>query len=212
MKQFVLSAFLWAVTAFSMNSQAQSSLSNFFSNLFGSSQNNTVTTVTSVFNHLIGNTTVTSTSLVGTWTYSQPAVAFESQNLLGKAGGAVTANVLEKKLGNALTTYGFKPGNSTLTFNADSTFSMRIKGRTVTGRYSVSKSTLTLRSRLGTTLVTANVAIASNQLQLTFTANKLLTFVKQVAALSTTSTTLNTISQLAGNYSGMQLGLQFKKK
>ena len=203
MKQFVLSAFLWVVTAFSMNSQAQSSLSNFFSNLFGSSQNNTVTTVTSVFNHLIGNHTVTSTSLVGTWAYSQPAVAFESQNLLGKAGGAVTANVLEKKLGNALTTYGFKP---------DSTFSMRIKGRTVTGRYSVSKSTLTLRSRLGTTLVTANVAIASNQLQLTFTANKLLTFVKQVAALSTTSTTLNTISQLAGNYSGMQLGLQFKKK
>ena len=199
MKQIVLSAFLWAVTAFSMNSQAQSSLSNFFSNLFGSSQNNTVTTVTS-------------TSLVGTWAYSQPAVAFESKNLLGKAGGAVTANVLEKKLGNALTTYGFKPGNSTLTFNADSTFSMRIKGRTVTGRYSVSKSTLTLRSRLGTTLVTANVAIASNQLQLTFTANKLLTFVKQVAALSTTSTTLNTISQLAGNYSGMQLGLQFKKK
>ena len=199
MKQFVLSAFLWVVTAFSMNSQAQSSLSNFFSNLFGSSQNNTVTTVTS-------------TSLVGTWTYSPPAVAFESKNLLGKAGGAVTANVLEKKLGNALTTYGFKPGNSTLTFNADSTFSMRIKGRTVTGRYSVSKSTLTLRSRLGTTLVTANVAIASNQLQLTFTANKLLTFVKQVAALSTTSTTLNTISQLAGNYSGMQLGLQFKKK
>lgn len=212
MKQIVLSAFLWAVTAFSMNSQAQSSLSNFFSNLFGSSQNNTVTTVTSVFNHLIGNHTVTSTSLVGTWAYSQPAVAFESQNLLGKAGGAVTANVLEKKLGNALTTYGFKPGNSTLTFNVDSTFSMRIKGRTVTGRYSVSKSTLTLRSRLGTTLVTANVAIASNQLQLTFTANKLLTFVKQVAALSTTSTTLNTISQLAGNYSGMQLGLQFKKK
>ena len=212
MKQIVLSAFLWAVTAFSMNSQAQSSLSNFFSNLFGSSQNNTVTTVTSVFNHLIGNTTVTSTSLVGTWAYSQPAVAFESQNLLGKAGGAVTANVLEKKLGNALTTYGFKPGNYTLTFKADSTFSMRIKGRTVTGRYSVSKSTLTLRSRLGTTLVTANVAIASNQLQLTFTANKLLTFVKQVAALSTTSTTLNTISQLAGNYSGMQLGLQFKKK
>ena len=212
MKQFVLSAFLWVVTAFSMNSQAQSSLSNFFSNLFGSSQNNTVTTVTSVFNHLIGNHTVTSTSLVGTWAYSQPAVAFESQNLLGKAGGAVTANVLEKKLGNALTTYGFKPGNYTLTFNADSTFSMRIKGRTVTGRYSVSKSTLTLRSRLGTTLVTANVAIASNQLQLTFTANKLLTFVKQVAALSTTSTTLNTISQLAGNYSGMQLGLQFKKK
>ena len=212
MKQFVLSAFLWVVTAFSMNSQAQSSLSNFFSNLFGSSQNNTVTTVTSVFNHLIGNHTVTSTSLVGTWTYSQPAVAFESKNLLGKAGGAVTANVLEKKLGNALTTYGFKPGNYTLTFKADSTFSMRIKGRTVTGRYSVSKSTLTLRSRLGTTLVTANVAIASNQLQLTFTANKLLTFVKQVAALSTTSTTLNTISQLAGNYSGMQLGLQFKKK
>ena len=212
MKQFVLSAFLWVVTAFSMNSQAQSSLSNFFSNLFGSSQNNTVTTVTSVFNHLIGNHTVTSTSLVGTWAYSQPAVAFESQNLLGKAGGAVTANVLEKKLGNALTTYGFKPGNYTLTFNADSTFSMRLKGRTVTGRYSVSKSTLTLRSRLGTTLVTANVAIASNQLQLTFTANKLLTFVKQVAALSTTSTTLNTISQLAGNYSGMQLGLQFKKK
>ena len=208
MKQFVLSAFLWVVTAFSMNSQAQSSLSNFFSNLFGSSQNNTVTTVTSVFNHLIGNHTVTSTSLVGTWAYSQPAVAFESQNLLGKAGGAVTANVLEKKLGNTLTTYGFKPGNSALTFNADSTFSMRIKGRTVTGRYSVSKSTLTLRSRLGT----ANVAIASNQLQLTFTANKLLTFVKQVAALSTTSITLNTISQLAGNYSGMQLGLQFKKK
>ena len=45
-----------------------------------------------ILNSLLGSilsSTLTEQSIVGTWTYQQPEVRFESENLLAKAGGEV---------------------------------------------------------------------------------------------------------------------------
>ena len=205
--------------AFSCQGYAQSTLSDVLGNLMssnsGSSKSSSTSTaggvLTSVFNNLIGKKQVSATSLEGTWVYSQPAVAFESENLLSKAGGKVVANTIQTKLGTALTKYGFK-ATSTFTFGSDNSFTVKTNNRTVKGTYSVSGSTITFYTAAKSKVATANVAISGNDLQITFSANKLLTFAKYASALSSTSSTLQLVSKMAGNYTGMQLGVHLKKK
>ncbi len=45
----------------------------------------------------------------GTWTYTGPAIEFESDNLLQKAGGSVAANAAENKLKRTIGKVGIKP-------------------------------------------------------------------------------------------------------
>ena len=112
---------LFFVAMASTETSAQSSLGDILGSIFSSSsdksskkstESSAGDVLTSVFNNIIGTKTVTSKSLVGSWTYSEPAVAFSSQKLLNQAGGAVIANTVQKKLGNSLSKYGFTSGMS----------------------------------------------------------------------------------------------------
>ena len=47
---------------------------------------------------LISKSNLSEADLVGSWQYSAPAVAFQSDNLLQKAGGAAAAGVITEKL------------------------------------------------------------------------------------------------------------------
>lgn len=75
-------------------------------------------------------------SMEGTWTYTGSALAFESDNLLQQAGGAVAASAVEKKLDDFLQRIGIQSGQMSFTFAADSTFQTTIKGKTMKGTYS----------------------------------------------------------------------------
>ncbi|MDE7472029.1 MAG: DUF4923 family protein, partial [Muribaculaceae bacterium] len=81
--------------------------------------------------NLLGKTDVTIADLEGTWDYSKPAVAFQSDNLLKKAGGAAAAGVIEDKLAP----YYEKAGLTSmkLTIAADSTFTMKLKMTSLKG-------------------------------------------------------------------------------
>ena len=213
---------LIAVATIPAQCDAQSSLKNILGNILSSSSNKSTTgtdtknttsadVLSSIFNNVVGTKSISKNNIVGTWTYSEPAVAFSSKNLLSQAGGVIAANTVEKKLGSALTKYGFTSGTSTFIFAADSTFTAKLKNKAVTGKYSISGSTVTFYSKLGVKMATANAAIKSNALQLTFKADKLLSFAQYASTVSANST-LTTISKLAKNYDGMQLGMQFSKK
>ncbi len=210
---------LFFVAMASTETSAQSSLGDILGSIFSSSsdksskkstESSAGDVLTSVFNNIIGTKTVTSKSLAGSWTYSEPAVAFSSQKLLNQAGGAVIANTVQKKLGNSLSKYGFTSGMSKITFVSDSTFTAKLKKKTIKGKYAVSGSTVTFYSGLGVKVATANAAIKGNALQLTFKADKLLKFA-QYASTLTSNSTLSTVAGIAKNYDGMQLGMQFTK-
>ena len=74
-------------------------------------------------------------SMEGTWTFTGSALAFESDNVLQKAGGAVAAAAVEKKLDGFLDKMGIQPGQMSFTFAADSTFQTVVKGKTLKGTY-----------------------------------------------------------------------------
>ena len=207
---------------FTVNAQAQ--LGNLLKNVLGSgtanseqaetTTENKVGGLVSLFQNLIGKDNVDNSSLKGEWIYESPAVAFESSNLLNKAGGKFIANTLENTLQKYLEKIGFTEGKVEMSFDGDSTFQMKIGTQTIEGIYSVNENELSMKRKailLNARPVTANVAVKTDNIQITFKADKLLEFFTNISSM-TSNGTLNLVSKLASGYDGMQLGFQFKRK
>ncbi len=162
---------------------------------------------------LIGTKTVEQSQLTGTWNYSRPAIAFETTDLLNKIGGAVVSTRIENKIAAILSEHGIKAGILSFTFQKDGTFTSKLNNKAITGTYKLNKANITF-NYANKKSVTANIKQSGNSLQLTFTTDKLLEFLKELnseLAKETSSDTLTTISTLLKAYKGMQLGLQFSK-
>ena len=84
MKRFVFWQILIAALLMAPDSQAQS-----LKDLLNKEN------IEKAVNAITGKNTA---SMEGTWTYTGPAIEFESDNLLQKAGGSVAANAAENKL------------------------------------------------------------------------------------------------------------------
>lgn len=155
-----------------------------------------------------------SASIVGTWTYSEPSIEFESSNLLAKAGGSIAANQMVNKLSPYYEKLGIKAGKFTLTFKEDNTCVININGMNQTAKYTYDASAHTLKitgQNLGLSFGTAYATVSSSQLSLTFDSTKLMTLAKSIASASS-DTTVKTISSLAGSFDGMKTGFKFVKK
>lgn len=161
----------------------------------------------SILGSLLGNTTSLQ-SLAGTWTYSNPKVVFESENVLSQIGGQVVSNSIEKKLGDQLSKMGFTAGKSVLVLNTDNTCSLTLGTKTATGTYSYDSSSnkLTMTGALGVGQVTCTVSVVGNELYMLFDADKLLAI---ATSLQTKNT--STLSSLLKNYTGLKLGWAMTK-
>lgn len=172
-----------------------------------------------ILNSLLGSllgSTMTEQTIVGTWTYQQPEVRFESENLLAKAGGEVAAASIEQKLSTYLSKIGISQGATTYTFNEDKTFSIATGSKTIsTGTYTfdASSKTLTMQGSLGLLNQTCTVGMDGTNLCLLFDADKMLTAVNAVGSvLGKANSTLGSITNILGsNYKGMKLGFQMAR-
>lgn len=159
---------------------------------------------------LLGKDKVAAEDLVGTWTYAEPVLVLESDQVLGKIGGAVMAQTAEKKLSSVMEKIGVKPGVVKMTFNADSTYTCDFNGRSLRGTYEVSDTTLTLKKFNFTTLST-NVKKTGNTLQLAVKADKLLTLISTITSLAPEGGLLSSATSLVNNYDGLQIGVKFTR-
>lgn len=159
---------------------------------------------------LLGKDKVTAEDLVGTWTYSEPVLVLESDQVLGKIGGAVMAQTAEKKLSSVMEKIGVKPGVVKMTFNSDGTYTCELNGHTIRGTYEVQDATLTLK-KLNFTALSANVKKTGNSLQLAVQADKLLTLVSSLTSIVPEDGMLSTVTSLFKSYDGMQVGVKFEK-
>jgi len=168
----------------------------------------------SLIGGIIGSFTnqTTANSIVGTWVYSKPAVQFESDNLLAKAGGSVASNTVVNKLEPYYQKVGITSGKFSVTLNSDQTCSYTLGGKTYSGTYTFnsSKNTLSIKGSL-LTFPTAYVSISGSQMALTFDSSKILSIAQSVGSASSNST-VSQISQLSTLYDGMKTGFLFKKK
>ena len=174
-------------------------------------------TVKDVVASVTGGKKLTVENLSGTWVYVNPAVSLEGDDVLKNVAGSLATSELEKKLKENCKKVGIGEGMFSYTFNADSTFICNIKGRSLSGIYSLNAEDKTMTMSFGSKsgklkLLKMNAAVVfmDNQLSLLFEADKLLDFISKLSSLSG-STTLQSISKLTEQYDGVKLGFDLKK-
>ncbi|WP_083233893.1 lipocalin-like domain-containing protein [Ihuprevotella massiliensis] len=160
---------------------------------------------------LIGTQTVTVKQLVGTWTYQQPALVFESNNLLNQVGAAAFTEKAEKSAGY-LSKFGVKAGSLSITFNDNGHYAATLKGRSISGTYKLNGATLTLVAPQRVVTVPVNAKLQGNQLQLAVHADKLLPLLQTlIGSASQVTEQAATITSVLKQYKGAFLGLKLKK-
>ena len=158
-----------------------------------------------------GKNNVTVESLTGTWSYQQPAVIFESSNLMKQAGGQIASATIEKKLSSQFAKAGITPGKYLITFTADGNFQVTKAGTAISaGTYTVSGSKITFSHLQGTANIPGYAQMNGETLTLTFDSSKVLNIISKIGKL-TSNSTLGTISSLAGSFDGMKTGMSFVK-
>lgn len=168
-----------------------------------------------LWNSITGNKKVDSKSIVGTWTYSEPAIEFESDNVLTKAAAAYAQKKIDAKLSQQLSKYGFAAGKFTITFKEDGTFTETIRGKQIAGKYKAEDGKLAMT--YGESAVykgkttELNTKIEGGKLMFLSDASKLLNVVKSIGN-STSNQQLTTVTALMKNVKGVKVGLVLTKK
>ena len=152
----------------------------------------------------------TAEKIIGTWNYTEPAIVFTSDNILAKAASKIAANKVESKLQEQLSKYGIKPGDFSMTFKEDGTFTETMKGKTSQGTWQVKDSKLIL-SIVGVKALTITTQIDGKDLQFVTDATKLLNLFKTLGAKSSNSS-IKTVASLMKSVKGMQAGITLRKQ
>lgn len=167
-------------------------------------------TIAGVIGSVLGTDKPSESDLVGTWKYSQPGVAFTSENTLAKAGGEAMATQIKNKLQDSYKKVGFSSSNTVLTLNSDKSFTGKIDGKALSGTWTYDESDCKLT--LKTLLLSINCYAKKTSTGMSFLmeSKKLLTLLQTAASL-TGNTTLQTIGDLSQNYDGVRIGFDMAK-
>ena len=201
----LLAAMLLMLAATSVHAQDWQSVLNGV--LGGGQSEDMVSGITSIFS---SDKQANKNNIIGTWSYTEPAIMFTSDNLLTKLAAKVAANKLEDKLQSYLTQYGVKPGALVLTFNEDGTCTETLNGKTMKGKWQVKDSKLVLTLG-GIKALQITTQIDGKNMMFVTDATKLLKLFKSVGAKSTNKN-IQTVTSLMKNVDGMQAGVSLKKQ
>ena len=213
---------------------AQSGLGGLLGKIFGgastentatTTENSTSSTVGSAAESILGTLLGTvisqavTVSLPGTWTYSGVASAIETDNTLTTLAASTYKEKLETKLDGYLQKIGIVPGVAAIVFNTDNTFAIASATKTIaSGTYTFDTSTKKIVLSLGKVYsfmtMEGTVTATTTGAQVLFEANKFLAFAKKavkVVGAKSSNSTLNTLSGLADEVTGLKLGFDMKK-
>ncbi len=156
--------------------------------------------------------TTTKKSLVGDWTYAEPAIQFETQSFLDKAGGVVASQTVADNIAPYFNILGFKQGNLSISLREDNTCTYTLGGKTYQGTYDYDDENkkITLKTPLFP-LPAAYISVAEDQMALTFDSSKILTLIQALGMVSKDQTPVSAVSTLASSYDGMKTGFTFIK-
>ena len=199
-----MAALMMAATP-SVNAQDLGSVLN---NVLNSGQvGDVASNLTSVFS---SDKQATANNIIGTWSYTEPAIVFTSSNVLTKVAAKVAANKMENKIQEQLSKYGIKPGALVLTFNEDGTCSETLNGKTMKGQWTVENSKLKLTLG-GVKALSITTQIDGKDMQFVTDATKLLNLFKTMGAKSNNSQ-IKTLTSLMKSVDGMQAGVTLRKQ
>lgn len=148
--------------------------------------------------------------IIGSWTYTEPAVVFSSKNVLSSIGGKVAAQAIEKKLLTQLEKAGIKKGMMTMTFDKDGKFTQVIGKRATSGTYTISDHNVVLNYGGKVKQIVGTTQLDGNDLLIVMDASKLLKYANVIGAL-TGNSALKSIGSAVSSLDGMEVGLKLNK-
>lgn len=169
-------------------------------------------TVNNILNAVVGTSDIEVKDLVGTWNYVSPAVAFESEDMLSKAGGVAVASTIEEKIAPYFRKVGL--ADMSFTFTEEGEFTLKLKkgslqGTVVKGDDGKFKFEFKALGKIKAFSAEAYVKKGAT-LEITFNVTKLMEIVKAVAKFSGSSTASSVVS-LMNNYNGLYAGFELKQ-
>lgn len=206
-KNVITMALMSLMMLTAVNAQAQD-LSGILNGVLGGGSDDLVSNLTSVFK---SDKQANSNNIIGTWSYSEPAIVFTSSNVLTKVAAKVAAGKVEKKLQSYLDQYGLKNGAVTLTFKEDGTLTGTRNGKSLKGKWAVKDSKLQLTVAGIKTPLQLTTQIDGKNLQFVTDATKLLNLFKTLGAKSTNKN-IQTVTSLMKSVNGMQAGVTLRKQ
>lgn len=208
-KMFIKGALLSLLFMISASVSAQIDLGSIMNSASGSKSSNAnmASALTTIFS---SNKQANSETIIGTWSYSEPAIVFTSNNVLTQAASKIAAQQIESRLQAQLNNYGVKKGAMSIAFAKNGSFTEKIKGKTLTGTWKMNNSKLQL-TYAGVETILITTQINSGKLQMVTDATKLLTLFKTVANASGNANA-KTIVSLMSSVKGLEAGVTLIKK
>lgn len=222
MKKLKRMAMAAAVLLASAGAQAQN-LSDIFGalgNLGGNSSQTSTSgngggnTLGNLLEGVFSSSNITVQDLAGVWTSNGPAVCFQSENMLKKAGGIAAAAMVEKELSPYYSKLGLN--GTVITIQTDGTFSMKTKMVTLNGTITQSDkgkgvfdfNFTMLGMKLAT--VTTYAEKTSKTLNIMFDASKLTNLLSAISKVVNIKT-LSAITKILDMYDGLCIGFRTEK-
>ena len=167
-------------------------------------------TLGNVLSSVLGIDRITQKNIIGTWKYKCPGCAFTSENTLAKAGGEIAATQVKEKMASQYSKLGFSASNTYITFENNGSFSAKLDGKSIAGKYSYNENTGEVQ--LSTLLLNATGHIKRNTdgIGLLFESKKVLTLIQTLASMSSNET-VNAIGNISKNYDGVRVGFDLTK-
>ncbi|MDE6489619.1 MAG: DUF4923 family protein [Muribaculaceae bacterium] len=226
MKKILVTAFTFIAMSASVINAGTNDFLNILNRLgSGSSSDSTSTennsgksglgALSGLLSGLLSTDDIDPASMVGTWSYSSPAVCFQSDNFLQKAGGAAAATAIEEKLAPYYKTAGITL--MTLTVNEDHTFAMQVRKITLKGTITKDENgdimfNFTALGKISLGSMKAYVTMTGKEsMSIMFDVSKLMTIVKTVANVSGNST-IKSVTTLLESYDGICAGFKLSKQ
>lgn len=212
MKKIFTKAVLLMALACSANT-AHAQLSDILGNVASkvqSSSNGSSNVLSALGNIITSKLIPTSSQIVGTWAYQEPAVMFTSSNALKNTASSVVTKQIENKLQTYLNKAGIKKGNMSITFESDKTFYVSKGGKKVaTGTYTMSNSEVSLTFKGRKTPCKMTPQLDNGTLVVVTDLTKLKTFLEGIGS---NVSQLSTLTSLMKSMDGMKVGIRLSKQ
>ena len=122
------------------------------------------------------------------------------------------ATQVEEKLNETSKSLGITSANTTFTFNTDSTYTAKIRGVKISGKYTIDAQTKKVRMSylLGVGHLDAVAVVSAGNMKLLFDADSFLKLMKFISQF-TNNTSIEVLGKMAEMYDGMLMGFDLRK-
>lgn len=152
--------------------------------------------------------------LAGTWTSSGPAVSFQGDNFLKKAGGVAAAAAIESKLDPYFTQYGLKGAQLTVDNSGNFTLTVKkikLKGTiTETSEQGVFNFNFQAFGSIKIGSMKTYIQKSYNSMDVMFDATKMMQLMTTLGKITNMST-INAITSILNSYDGLCVGFKMSK-